>query len=190
MSHATNIEAHSVTAEELLFMRSRQDGAWYEIDDGVLTLCEPAVYEHFDIGTALTVALYNYVDQHNLGRVFGDSATYVLSRKPDTVRIPDVSFIRPARIPSGAAIKQFIQGPPDLAVEIMSPTDRMATVERKAEQYIKAGTELVWITRPKDRLVFVLRGDGSSQQLRINGSLDGEGVIPGFRYPVSRLFMR
>ncbi len=177
-----------VTAEQLLHMKAKLDYQWYELDRGKPVLCEPGGFEHTDAGTQLVIELGVFVKTHQLGRVLGDGGTYVLERNPDTVRIPDVSFIRAGRVPYG--LKSFIDGAPDLAVEIMSPSDRFIGLERKADQYIKAGTSLVWTIRPIDRTAVVRRADGSVEKVSADGVLDGEGVVPGFKCRLGVLFER
>jgi Uma2 family endonuclease len=81
-----------------------------------------------------------------------------------------------------------LKGAPDLAVEILSPSNTVEGMKEKAGEYFRSGAKLVWIVHPYDRTVLVLRPDGSEEALHVTDSLFGEVVIPGFSLPVSELF--
>ncbi|MGH2599944.1 MAG: Uma2 family endonuclease [Dehalococcoidia bacterium] len=91
----------------------------------------------------------------------------------------DVWFVRADRVPAGAA-DEFFPGSPDLAVEVLSPSDRFGPVVQKARDYLAAGTRLVWVIDPKGRTAAVFHADGSARLLGEEDTLDGEDVLPGF----------
>jgi Uma2 family endonuclease len=136
----------------------------------------------------LLVRLYTHARSHALGLVVGADVGFVLARDPDVVYAPDVAFIRADRVPYGAAAKKFIEGAPDLVVEVVSPNDRWPAVKRKVDKFLKAGARLVWVVRPNDRTVVVRDPDGRSQILGAFDTLDGQEVVPGFRFRVGDLF--
>jgi Uma2 family endonuclease len=115
-------------------------------------------------------------------------AGYVLSRNPDTVRGPDVSFVSAARLGPGQIPKAFFTGGPDLAVEILSPSDSPVEVQEKVADYLRAGARLVWIVNPDPGSITVHHPSRSPQVLSCPDLLDGEDVVPGFQCPVSELF--
>ena len=112
---------------------------------------------------------------------------FKLQSNPDTVRAPDLAFIRadrvPARPPDG-----FAEFAPDLVVEVLSPDDRPAEVRAKLADWLTAGVRLVWVVDPNRESVRVHRPGGSEAALDIDGSLDGEDVLPGFMLPLKTIF--
>jgi Uma2 family endonuclease len=120
------------------------------------------------------------VDQNALGVVLATDAGYILRRAPDTVRAPDASFISRHRIPHPRP-RSFAEMAPDLAVEILSPSNRPAEVEARVRDLFRAGTRLVWILDPERESGSVLRPGAEPRGLSADDFLDGEDVIPGFR---------
>ena len=105
------------------------------------------------------------------------------------MRAPDVAFIRNARLPEPPP-RGFAEMAPDLAVEVLSPDDYTPEVLEKVADWLQAGARLVWIIDPIRANARVYRADGSESLLGLNDSLDGEDVLPGFMYAVSRLLRR
>ncbi|MCC6793039.1 MAG: Uma2 family endonuclease [Thermomicrobiales bacterium] len=154
---------------------------------------EPKEAPHSELhasAVAMNIAgpLHTYVRRRRLGLVSGENGGFILSRNPDTVVPPDVAFIRRERIVEGLGHGSFSTVPPDLAVEVMSQTDRFADVMRKATRYLAAGVQLVWLVRPNDRVVVVLGRKRDPRELSIGDTLDGEDVVPGFRLPLTEIF--
>lgn len=176
---------HPVTAEELFASPRRRD---HELVSGVLHVSEPPGGVHGRLATRLAHRLHAHVEQQGLGTVLVETG-YVLRRDPDTVRGPDISFVRTARIPPHDIPEHFIDGPPDLAVEILSPDGRSAEMQEKLRDYFAGGTRMVWVVDPDRRRVTVWRGDGAAARIAALGEeLDGEDVVPGFRCPVAEVF--
>lgn len=128
-----------------------------------------------------------FVREHGFGVVYPDGAGYLIERSPDTVRGPDVSFIAQERIPA-EDWPDFFPFVPDLAVEVVSPSDRTPAVLDKVGQYLNAGTRLVWVVWPKRQVVTVYMPDGEPRELGADDELDGDDVLPGFRMRVADLF--
>jgi Uma2 family endonuclease len=173
-----------VTLEELATHPDRDRS---ELVRGVLYVSEPPGGLHGSLAVRLAHRLDAHVEQHGLGTVLVE-AGFVLSRHPDTVRGPDVSFVSrarldPARVPAG-----FLPFAPDLAVEIVSPDDRWTALEAKVQEYLGAGTSLVWIVDPPGRRVVVHHRDRPIRVLSDSDSFEGEEVVPGFQMPVVALF--
>jgi len=120
--------------------------------------------------------------------VTGADGGYVLERCPDTVRAPDVAFVRAERVPTAEEQEHFAELAPDLVVEVISPSDRMTDVEEKVEQYLALGVPLVWVFHPRRRTVTVRRPGREPLVLRDGDVVDGEEVLPGFRLPVADIF--
>ncbi len=184
---STTVAAQMMTAEKLLRLPSGM-GQRFELVKGELRTMPPAGFEHGDIVGELSMRLRQYVRSRGLGRVLGAETGFVLSRNPDTVRAPDVSFVSEARVAQTGRVKGFFPGAPDLAVEVVSPTDAAADVQRKVREYFDAGAQQVWVVYPDLREVMVFRSVRESVTLAAADTLDGGTLIPGFTCPVAELF--
>jgi Uma2 family endonuclease len=176
-----------VTADEL-FAR-RKDGFRYELVKGELRKMSPAGSEHGAIIVNITLLLGQYVKANSLGVCFGAETGFKIASDPDTVRAPDVAFVRRERIPESGITKKFWPGAPDLAVEVLSPGDSLEEVEEKVEDWLSAGTRAVWVVSPKRRGVTVYRSMTDVTRLSEADELDGGDVVQGFRCKVSEIFV-
>jgi Uma2 family endonuclease len=142
--------------------------------------------EHGEIAAILIGYIFAHIHPNKLGRVFDGQTVFVIGGKPPR-RQPDVAFVKLERMPT--RIEGEIPFAPDLAVEIVSPTDTSAEVDKKTLQYLKAGVGLVWVIRPVLKIVEVYHsGDLKPLTLGVNDELDGEDVILGFKLKISELF--
>jgi len=157
-----------------------------EVYQGVLHVNDPSGLEGPYIAARLIMKLGPYVVDHKLGEVFTEAAGFILN--PTTVYAPDVSFLRRDRVPYGATMKKFFPGAPDLAIEVLSQSDRFSAIRRKGLDYLDAGTQLVWIITPHDYSATILRAQGLEGRIGEDGMLDGENVVPGFRCALHDLF--
>lgn len=175
-----------MTADDLLALP--QDGFRYELIEGELRKMEPAGFFHGISGIDLTEYLNRYVRENDLGRVTMAETGFRIEGDPDTVLAPDIGFVARENLPEKLSRRGFFLGAPDLAVEIVSPSETMDDVDEKVGKYLDAGTKLVWIIRPMRRRIEVHRANGESLFLTDKDVLDGEDVVPGFQLPVSRIF--
>jgi Uma2 family endonuclease len=121
-----------MTADELLLLPKVDK--LYELVQGELITMSPAGYNHGAVGMSLATLLFAYVRTNNLGCVTGPHTGFVLARDPDTVRAPDISFVRQDRIPTPRPVKYW-DGAPDLAVEVLSPSDSATDMDAKDRHY-------------------------------------------------------
>jgi len=161
-----------------------------ELVDGEVIEMAPVGGVHGKITLKVARYLAEHVEQHGGGEVLVGDVGFVLNlpHDPDRVRAPDVAFISSPRLPEGQVPVGFFQGAPDLAVEVLSPTDNPLDVQQKIRDYLEAGARLVWVVAPQARTVTVYRADGSARLLREPESLDGEDVLPGLQIPLVELF--
>ena len=167
-------------------MRLQPPDKHTELVRGVMVVREPPGCRHGDIAVNLTVLLGHFVRTHKLGRVWSETG-FVLFTNPDTVRGPDVSFVRQERVPDPLPLG-FARFAPDLAVEVLSPDDRPGEVLQKVADYLRAGTRLVWVIDPDRRQARVHRADGTIAIISEVGALDGEEVLPGFACQLHDVF--
>ena len=179
-----NTAKASTTVEEFWEL-SRKDDFWGELVEGEVREMVAPCDEHGSIEAKLIMRLGVHVEAYKLGRVYGECG-YIVSRNPDTVREPDVSFIRTDRLPSQFS-RRFSEILPDLAVEIVSPSDDYSETFRKCDMWLEAGVQEVWIVDPRRRAVTVLRNPRESITLRAGEALE-TSLLPGFQLPVADIF--
>ena len=142
----------------------------------------PAGAFHGHIEGLLLARIRSHVEANGLGKVFSGDTGFVLERSPDTVRSPDVAFVRAERVPS-EPVEGFFPAPPDLAIEIRSPEDKNAEILGKIAQYLATGVQVVWDVNPKTKTVTVYRQD-SEEILRTSDTLTEESLLPGLAIDV------
>ena len=155
----------------------------YEYVKGELVPMSPPSMEHGEISSNVHLSLGLHVRENQLGRLYIAETTFDLG---DRLVKPDVAFVSTERLPENRRKGSPI--PPDLAVEIVSPTDKHYDVTEKAFAYLKAGTRLVWVVEPVAKTVMVYRSETDFTLLTSEDTLTGEEVVKGFTCPVEQLF--
>ena len=173
MQILTMPQAALLTAEEFEEF-SPPDDYRYELVRGRIVRMSPPGPLHGGVGAALTSLLHQHVRRHKLGFVSIECGC-ILERNPDTVRGPDIAFIRRDRVPDGLPIK-FFQGPPDLAVEVISFGDRRGEIQDKVDEYLAVGVLVVLTVHPVKRTVTVFRRLIPPVTLGVDDELDLDDV--------------
>ena len=174
------------TAEELL--RLPDDGMRRELVRGEIRTMTPAGNEHGYLAGEILGELRSHVKANGLGRTYAAETGFKIESDPDTVRAPDAAFVSRDRVEKMGYVKGFWPGPPDLAVEVVSPGDTHAEVVEKSLAWLDAGCRMVLVVEPERKVVTVYR---SRQDIRIlagNEAVDGTDVVPGWRLPVAEIF--
>lgn len=169
----------TMTLEEFL----EHDVEGYEYVNGELVPIAPPSREHGEISVNIIHYLYSYVYEQKLGRLYTAETTFQIGER--TAK-PDVAFVSTARL-TGDKTKGF-SIPPDLAIEVVSPSDVQSRIAAKALAYLNAGTRLVWVLEPVTKTVTVYRSERDIKMLTQGDTLTGEDVVPGFSCPVAQLF--
>ena len=172
-------EIPKMTLEE--FLESDLEG--YEYIKGELISMAPTSVEHGDINMNLSSLLHLYVRKNQLGRVYTSDTGFQVGER---FLIPDIAFISTDRFPADRS-KAF-PVPPDLAVEVVSPSDTLHRIQEKVFAYLEAGTQLVWVLEPRSKTVTVYRSETDITLLTRNDTLSGEDVVEGFTCQVAELF--
>ena len=181
-----NTAARLMTVDEL--WKLPDDNLRHELVSGELRSMPLNGFNHGVVVSRLACLLGNHCHVNKLGGVTGASG-YILRRDPDTVRATDVAFVRSERLAAVGRPVNFWEGAPDLAVEVLSPSDTAEEVDDKVNEYLTAGTTLVWLVNPRQKTVTVHRSGLQPLVLREADNLDGGDVIPGFRCGVAELFV-
>lgn len=176
-----------VTAHDLALM-APEPGYRYELVRGVVRRMAAAGARHGEIAFEVGRRLGNHVAERGLGVVFSSDTGFFIERDPDVILMPDVGFVRTDRLPSEGVPDGYVPVVPDLAVEVVSPTDRWVVVEEKVAFYLDNGVPLVWLFVPRRRAVRVYAAGRPVEEVGEDGVLDGGDVVPGFRLRVRDTF--
>ena len=175
-----------ITAEELFEMASRVGRS--ELIDGELIQLDLSGFEHGSLTTRLTWRIAQYVEEHGLGEVYAAKTGFVLRRNPDTVRAPDIAFVTRSRVKKVGPVKAFWPGCPDLAVEVVSPSDSFTEVEAKALAWIDGGCQVVWVVDPKQQNVTEYRSSTEIRILKGTDCLSAPDLLNDWSVEVAKLF--
>ena len=178
-----------LTAEEFYLFCCRNEGR-YELVDGEVVELAPPNDEHGEIAINVGTAFNIYSRRRGVGRTRAETG-YTLRTGPDTVRGPDVSFVFRPRVEGRGS--GFVPGAPDIAVEVVSPSNTAAEVARRAAEYLAAGSQRVWVVYPSVRRVVIHCADGSvisysSDDVSSDDVITDEELLPGFSLPLSEIF--
>lgn len=175
-----------LTAEELFELPD--DGNRYELVAGRLERMPPEFFSSSVVAMTLARIIATFVYAHGLGICGGEAGGVRTRSNPDSVRAPDFTFISKERLPAGGVPRRWYPTAADLVAEVVSPTDRVAKVITKAEEYLAAGVRLVWVIDPDERAAIVFHPNAVPIVLRGGAALDGEDVLPGFILPLAELW--
>jgi Uma2 family endonuclease len=175
-----------MNANDLLVLP--EDTRRHELVAGLVVSEPPASFRHGDLAAEVFARLSEYVRQRDLGRVVSTETGFLLARDPDTVRAPDVAFVSRSTIERAGVFRGYFPGAPDLAVEVLSPSERPADVHAKIGDYLAAGSRIVWVIDPSSRQVRVHRSLLKPSILEETATLEGDDVLPGFSVSVAALF--
>jgi Uma2 family endonuclease len=174
------------TDDELMALDSK-DGRKHELWHGKVVTMSPAGAGHGDIIVRLTAAVAAHVYEHRLGLVYDGQTGFRLS--VDFCFCPDLSFVSQERTKLILPAKEkLFHGAPDLAVEVLSPSDSITKTEDKLNRLLAHGTRLAWMIDLKQKSVRVYREPGKFELLGEGRFLPGNSVLPGFRLAIARLF--
>jgi Uma2 family endonuclease len=174
-----------ITAQELWQLSGGEKE--YELVKGELIEMTPPGGSHGTVAARISWLLLNFVIPHKLGEVMVETG-FQLTSNPDTVRGPDVSFISADKMPPGGPPTGFISGPPDLAVEVVSPNDTASEIQVKVQEYVAYGVQSVWVVYPQQRTVIVHYPDGTARTLHEADILEGKPVLAGFSCRITEIF--
>ncbi len=174
-----------LTAEQFLEL-PEEEGMIRELDEGRLVEMAPPSLIHGIIVSRVSRLLGNHVEEIGTDFWVVEGAGFRLA--PETLRIPDVFMVRRSSAESMQVTGGWYQGAPDLAVEIVSPSDNATDLDRRVHQYLNAGASAVWVFFPETRHVMVYHQDGTRLDLREGRELRLPDLLPELRIDVSRIF--
>ena len=175
-----------MTAEELLELPRGQHR--YELINGELKTMSLASHDHGRIAMRIELALAEFVWRNDLGDAYAAETGFLLKTNPDTVLGPDAAFISKNRLAEGRDERGYWPGPPDLAVEVVSPHETRPKVRMKVTQWLDYGALQVWTVHPKNETVTIHRRSGESTTFERGDILEADDLLPGFRIALADIF--
>jgi len=190
MSAATELKTDKNVWTDEEFMALPKDGHRYEIVNGELVDIGSSGTLHGYVCSLLVAALASYVLPKKLGVILDSSTAFKM--KNGNRRSPDISFFAKERLRGMTELPTgFLDGAPDLTIEVLSPGNTVEEIHDKLVEYSKNGTRLAWIIHPSEHYVLVYRSAQEPDRLlKSVDSLDGEDLVPGFTLPVAELFQK
>ena len=183
------LEQIAVTLEDLMHLGS---DARVEVINGVVVEMAPVGGLHHIVNANIYNSLKSFVDEHELGAVFMDGLLYLMNENAAHLRgsfVPDISFIRRENIPANWTLTLPFPGVPDLAVEVMSPSENAEDVQTKIRTYLDKGTEQVWVAYPATREVYQYHKDQQIVHIYKGSDLiDAGSLLPGFILTLDAVF--
>jgi Uma2 family endonuclease len=153
-----------------------------ELSNGELVVVPPPKFIHQKLSRRLYDALHACLEATGAGEVWYEAGFQL---GPATIRQPDVAVVLGHR---RAPDDEWLQGAPDIAIEVLSPGNSAEDIELKISQYLASGAKSVWIVSPKAKQVRIYRCDGTHALLDESLNLTGESIVPGFVLPLTELF--
>lgn len=175
-----------MTAEEFMQLPD-EDGFRHELINGEVVRMSLPGFPHGRIQARLIGPLLQFVSEHDLGEVFGELG-FKLTLNPDTVLGPDVAFISKRRLEEANEIEGYWQSAPDLAVDILSPSDRPSRVGARVSGWFGYGVEQLWVVNPKKSTVTIYRSPSDSITFSGSDELEADDLFPGFRLSLNKIF--
>lgn len=177
-------EDQAVTAAMLL--QRPDDGNRYELVRGELRQTPPQTRQQGVVAARIALSLLEHVSARQLGEVFSASTGFQLG--PNHVRGCDVAFVNHDRVAAAGQVDGFWPGAPDLAVEVISPSDTSVAVEEKVMDWLDAGARLVIVANPSGRRLTLYRSRSDARILGEGDTLDAGDVVAGWQLPAEQLF--
>lgn len=183
----STVATKAMTVDEFYELPEPEDGSKLELVKGeIIVMPNPGV-EHGEIQVNIASLIWTFLRKNKIGRVVTESGV-VTERDDDSVRGPDVSYYSKERLPLLRQVVKYNDLPPDLCVEVVSPSNTKKELRTKIQEYFTVGVRMVWILEPEDRSVTVLTSPSEGRTLYDDSELGGGEVLPGFTCKVSELF--
>ncbi|HZK81864.1 MAG TPA: Uma2 family endonuclease, partial [Humisphaera sp.] len=164
-----------VSPEDLLDLDS---DLLYELVDGRLVEKKMSSKASETAGI-VALELGIFLKKSHSGKLYPEQTFQCFPRYPGLIRRPDVAFVTAERLP-GVAAEGHVRIAPDLAIEVVSPNDKVYVLDQKLAEYRDAGVKLIWVVNPNSRNIRVYRLDHTFAEFLENDTITGESVIPGF----------
>ena len=177
----------AMTAEEYVTLSDQRSGCAYELVRGLLVVRDPGVsWTHSYVQGKLCRYLDEWMEKFGCGEV-GVEVDCLVGEDPDTVRIPDVGVLLQPFDTENAFLGR-VRGAPDIAVEVLSPSNSPQEMRDKTSDYFNAGALRVWIADPEARMIVIHKADGTNTRFRGTDRLEDPEILPGFALEMQKVF--
>lgn len=185
----SSLSEQLMTADEFLAWTHREEnqGRFFELERGEVVEMPPAGKYHGFICANIARLLGNHVAERGRGYVCSNDAGVVTERNPDSVRGPDVSYFEDTQS-AGDMDRGYAQQPPRLAVEVLSPHDRVNQMMQRVAELLRAGVSMVWVIDPEARDISICRPGEEPRLLSAEETLTADDILPGFACPIEQIF--
>ena len=173
----------TATIQDLL--NTPKDGRKYELVDGEI-LVSPAGMRHSEVAGKVAGLIWEFLERNPIGKVYGSDVGIAFPN--GNLRSPDVTYVSLEKLPGRRSPDTFGEVIPDLAVEVLSPSDSLKELGRKIGEFLENGVPLVWLVDPARETVTVYRSLSQIEQFGASDTITAEPVLPGFSVMVSRFF--
>lgn len=181
-------QARAMTADDLLAMPKGQ-GQRYELIEGELMMTAAAGGKHGQIAQTVGGEIYLYLKEHPIGILVTAETGFCTRGDNNTVRAPDLAFIRNESIPPEGISEGYLRIIPALVLEVVSPNDRAADVDQKVQEWLAFGVDEVWVAYPSTRRIMIYpKSTGSAVILNSVDRIEGRSILPGFVRDVELFF--
>jgi Uma2 family endonuclease len=184
---STTITMKLLTAAEFAKLPEPIDGSKQELVRGEVITMPPPGFIHGKVQGHVFFSLEAFNRTAKIGRVTGECGV-ITEKGQDTVRGPDVAFWSYITLPADIVPEGYANVPPDLCVEVRSPSNTPQKMTRKIREYFGSGVRMVWVVDPEEQTVTVYRQPGNGRTLWDDATITGEDVLPGFECPVAEFF--
>jgi len=174
-----------MTAEEFSV---RYDSGGYELVNGLVEELPMPGAEHGAISFHAGWLIANFVKLHKLGWILSNDTFVLTKRKPDSVRGADICYVSYSKIPPGQIPVGSITIPPELVIEVLSPSDSITEANKKQAEYINLGVVVGILLNPRNDTATIFRSAGDPQELQSSETMTIPDVLPGFSVQVSEFF--
>jgi Uma2 family endonuclease len=159
-----------------------------EIVDGEWVPVTKSPWRHGEITSTINFLLRLYAREHAGWSVSVADPGVKLARNPDRLRGPDVAMVRAERVPTGKGVDGWLDGAPDVVVEVAGDSQTISEMTKKALEYLAAGAKMVWVVDAEPQRVVLFTPPNHVKILGSDDTLDGGDVLPGFSCKVADMF--
>jgi Uma2 family endonuclease len=177
------VTTRHITAAELFDLG--EDAPYVLIEGELVEVMSPQGRLHGNVLLKLSSMLDTEIVDPGTGELLVGDVGFVLARNPDTVLAPDLAFVRAERLANAG--DGYLEFAPDLAIEVVSPSNSLAEIARKVELYLRYGSSEVWVVRPRQREIVIHRANATETVVR-DGESFSSPLFPGKAIALSRVF--
>ena len=174
-----------ITGEEFALMDVPDH---YELVRGRIVPMPPPNYEHGTVEANICGHVFIFLQSHKLGRCATGEVGVYTKRNPDSVRGIDFMYTSYERLAKRDTTLFYLNVAPDSITEVLSPSNSVAYVEEKLEEYFNIDVRMVWLADPENRCVHVYRSLTDVRTLQCGDTITGEDILPGFSIQVAQIF--